>query len=189
MLFFLILPGFIWYRLFSNKPMHVSRFALGPILGSLIAFIFTPAFSIKLLNVPGLAGVDIQTKSILVGKSILDSIMAHSSVIWAAALFSIITMIAILFFEMEMPVSRIFFLISVIAGTVFFGYYVFYYFSSVYAFYAGTISILWKNRQIFAMLYFVLFAGLLAIFYLSGFLAFIYEVIKNHMYYRNMEET
>lgn len=188
MLFFLLLPAFIWFKLFSSKPLHVSRFVLGPVLGSLLAFLITPAFAIRRLTAGGLVGVDIQTKSILEGRNWLDNFMAHPTAIWVVTLAALTITLVIVFLEMERPTSRSVFLLAAIAGTVFLGYYVAYYFASVYAFYATAIGALWDAKQLFIVFYFILFAAILAVFYLAGFFGFMYEVIKNHLYYRSIEE-
>lgn len=181
MLFLLILPTFIWYRFFKKKHLHVSRTSLALVFSSLLCFALTPAFFIKRIKLRGLVGVDILTQSILKSSSIIDSVIQNreAAIILVAAL-SIILGLVLWILEFNKKIEKDIFVIAVLIGLVFFGFYTFYYFMSFWQYYLNTIIFLFKSNEVLIGVYFILFAIITLLFYIGGYSFFIYEVFKKH---------
>lgn len=188
MIFLLMLPSFIWYRFFKGRQLHVSGTLLALIFPSLLCFVLTPAFFIKRIKVPGLAGVDIITQSILKSFSLLgllikDRITAIIIVVSISLLLGII----IWLLELNQRLKKEVFIIAVLTGLIFFGFYIFFYFTSLYLYYIETIKFLFKSSDILIAFYFILFAMITTIFYVGGYIFFIYEVFKRHFFSSTQE--
>ena len=185
MLFLLVLPTFVWYRLFKKKMLHVSRTTLALVFSSLICFLLTPAFSIKKIQAAGIAGVDILTKSILNTDSIINMIiMDRVTSIIIVAIASLILGIILWALEFNKKIEKDAFIIAVLTGLIFFGFYIFYYFISLYQYYINTIKFLLGSSEFLIAFYFSLFAIMTVLFYVGGYIFFIYEFFKKHFFKR-----
>ncbi len=183
MIFLLILPAFIWYKFFKQRPLHVSRTALALVFSSLLCFLLTPAFFIKKISMQGLAGVDIQTQSILASKSLIDFLIkGRVAAIITVAMICIILGFIIWILEFSNKIGKDIFIIAVLIGLAFFSFYIFYYFLSLYQYYISTIILLIKSSEFLITFYFILFAMITILFYIGGYLLFIYEVFKKHFF-------
>ena len=183
MLFLLILPTFVWYRFFKGKLLHVSRTTLALVFSSLFCLALTPVLSIRKISSEALAGVDIVSQSILGSSSIIQVLFKDrmTSIIIVAAL-SIILGISIWLLEFNRKIEKDIFIIAVIIGLIFFGFYIYYYFMSLYSYYIQTIIYLATYKEFLLLLYFVLFALTTIAFYIGGYIFFIYEVFKRHWF-------
>ncbi|MBU1005350.1 MAG: hypothetical protein KJ561_05975 [Nanoarchaeota archaeon] len=183
MLFLLILPTFVWYRFFKKKLLHVSKTTLALVFSSLLCFLLTPAFFIKRITGSALAGVDLQTKSILSSSSFINWIIPDriTSIIIVAALAITLGIITWLL-EHNKKIEKDMFIIAVIIGLSFFGFYIYYYFMSLCSYYIQTIIYLATSKEILLLLYFALFALTTIAFYIGGYIFFIYEIFKKHWF-------
>jgi len=181
MIFLLVLPAFVFYRFFIGRPLHVPRTSLALVFSSLLCFALTPAFFIKKISQAGLAGVDISTKSILSSSSIIDTIIKErtTAIIVVASLCILLTLITWIL-EYNQTIEKDAFIIAVLIGMVFFGFYIWFYFVSLYQYYISTIIFLVKSSEYFISAYFLLFSMITILFYVGGYLFFIYEVFKRH---------
>ncbi len=183
MLFLLILPTFVWHRFFTRKPLHVSRNSLSLVFSSLLCFGLAPAFFIKRVSIKGLAGVDILTKSILSSPSLIDSLIKdRTTAIITVASLSIIFGLVLWILEFSKTIEKDAFMVAVLIGLVYFAVYISYYFISLYQYYTDTIIFLLKSSEFFLSFYFILFAMITLLFYVGGFLFFIYEFFKRHFF-------
>lgn len=183
MLFLLVLPTFIWYRFFKGKPLHISRTSLALIFSSLLCFVLTPVFFIRKINVKGLVGVDIITQSILSSRSAIDLLIKDRAVaITIVAVLSLILGLIIWLLEFNKKIEKDVFIIAVLIGLIFFGFYISYYFISLYQYYIDSIIFLLKSSEFLIAVYFILFAIITVLFYVGGYLFFIYEVFKRHFF-------
>jgi len=181
MLFLLILPTFVWYRYFTGRALNVSRTPLALVFSSLMCFALAPAFFIRRINIKGLAGVDILTKSILNSTSLIDTIIkTRTTAIITVVILSIIFGLIIWILEFNKTIEKDVFIVAVLIGVVYFGVYISYYFISLYQYYINTIIFLLKSSEFLLSFYFILFAMLTILFYVGGYLFFIYEVFKRH---------
>ncbi len=183
MLFLLILPTFVWYRFFKGRNLHIPNCLLALILSSLFCFILTPAFFIKKISSERLVGVDVLTQSVLKSHSIIDFIIKDRLMaIIAVCVLAIIFGLLIFSLEFMKKIKNDIFIISVLGGLIFFGYYLFCYFTSILTYYTNTTLFLFESNEFFIIFYFILFAAINILFYIGGYLFFIYEVFKRHFF-------
>ncbi len=183
MLFLLLLPALVWYRFFKGRPLHASRTSLALVFSSLLTFSLTPAFFIKKISLEGLAGVDIRTQSILSSHSVIDFLIRDKiTAITIVAALSILLGSIIWLMEYNKKIKKDTFIIAVLMGMIFFAFYIYSYFISLYQYYINTIIFLLSSSEFLIAFYFVLFAMLTIVFYIGGYLFFIYEVFKRHFF-------
>ena len=148
MLFLLVLPAFVFYRFFTRRPLHVPRTSLALVFSSLLCFALTPAFFIKKISQAGLAGVDISTKSILNSTSIIDILIKNrTTAIIAVASLCILIGLITWFLEYSQTIEKDAFILAVLIGMAFFGFYIGFYFISLYQYYINTIVFLIKSGK------------------------------------------
>ncbi len=181
MIFLLVLPAFVFYRFFIGRPLHVPRTSLAFVFSSLLCFALTPAFFIKKISQAGLAGVDISTKSILNSSSIIDAIIQNrtTAIIVVASICLLLGLVTWIL-EYSQTIEKDAFIIAVLIGMVFFAFYIWFYFISLYQYYISTIMFLLKSSEYFITFYFIIFAMITILFYVGGYLFFIYELFKRH---------
>lgn len=182
-IFLLVLPAWIWYRFFRKRPLHVSRTFLAWIFSSLLAALLAPAFFIERITLKDMAGVDILTQSILKSSSIIDFLIKdRMTAIGVAVLVSIAIGMVIWFLEFNKKIKKDIFIIAILIGLLFFGFYIYYYFISVYQYYIAAIISLIKLHEFLIVLYFILFAMFAIMFYIGGYALFVYEVFRRHFF-------
>ena len=183
MLFLLILPTFIWYRFFKKRLLHVSGILLASVFSSLLCFVLMPAFYINKIGVRGLVGVDIITQSILKSTSLINLLIADRlTSILVVAILCLILGLVIYLLDFNKKIWKDTFIVIVLAGLLFFGFYIFYWFMSSYQYYINAIIFLFESKEFFITFYFVLFAMISVLFYIGGYLFFVYEVFKRHFF-------
>lgn len=183
LLFLLLLPVFIWKRFFSGKLLHVSRTMLSLIFPSILCFLLMPAFYIKKITVKSLVGVDISTQSILNSTSLIDYLIQNRiTAVMIVAAISLLFIFLVWILEYSKIIEKDVFIVAVLVGLIFFGFYVFYYFVSYFGFYIAAITNLFRSNELFIGIHFVLFAIIHALFYVGGYLFFLYEVFKRHFF-------
>ena len=138
--------------------------------------IFKPHLSEKAAR-----GVDISSVSLLEGKSVLDRFFADKSgVIIAAAAISLIFGLLAYALSSSLRIKKELYAASVLFGLAFFTAYLFYFFSSLLAYFYGNIlnTLFTPHFPIAAV--FSIFLALAAIFYVLGYLFFLYEIIMEY---------
>lgn len=183
MIFLLVLPTFAWYRFFKGRPLHISRTSLSLISSSLLCFALMPAFFIKKISLKGLAGVDIKTQSILSSSSIIDLLIkSRTTAIIVVAALAVLLGVIIWLLEYNKTIEKDFFIILALIGLLFFGFYIYYYFISLYQYYINTIIFLLKSSEWLIAVYFIFFAIITILFYVGGYIFFMYEIFKKHFF-------
>ena len=181
MLFFLLMPSFIWYRLFKGSEIHVSSISLSIIVTSIFGFLVMPSFSIKNISNGSIVGVDILTKSIMSGGFL------NLGVLWVA-LFGLVLGGVLFFLDLDKVKRKKVFMAAVFGGMGFFFFYIYNFLSSIIGYYISVISLLFSSGSFMLLSYFVLFLIINLVFYIFGSVLFVYEVIKNHVFYRSYQE-
>tara|TARA_Y100000310_G_scaffold291943_1_gene320264 strand:+ start:3819 stop:5324 length:1506 start_codon:yes stop_codon:yes gene_type:complete len=172
MLFLLILPALIWYKLYQRKGFNVPHIALALFFCSVAVFLLMPSFRISSINKPILVGVDIQTYSILEsGKALLLPFII-SLVIGIAAF--------ILSFSHWLKEKMLILGILIIDG--FFGYYIYFYFKDISRYYLGSISTLILSPDFFIGLFLAMFYLVNIFLYVVGYIIFLSETKKEFRY-------
>ena len=115
----LILPGYIWYKLYKRQGFYVSHLKLSMFFVGIIIFCTAPAFSIRRITVPGLVGVDIVTQSIVSNTYLNVSFLVIVAMFCGAFVYA-------MSFTRWLKEKLILILIAIV--DIFFGYYVYSYF-------------------------------------------------------------
>jgi hypothetical protein len=181
LIFLLILPTFVWYRIYKKKALRIPRVPLALVFSSLLFFMLMPSFYLRKITVTGLVGVDILTKSIMSSPSVMDIFFQNKvTALYTAILLSILLGIVVFLLEYNRKAKKHLFIVAVFKGLVFFGVYMFYFFISFYQYFIDSIVILLKSEEWLIGYYFVLFATILIVFYIGGYIYFIYKVFHHH---------
>ena len=183
MLFFLLLPTFLWYVSWKKKQLQVSKYTLAIIVTAIITFILSPTITIKKIIIPTVVGVDMVTNSPLIdpswfyqliGKNISASMVTIGIALLMGALVYVL--------EEKKKIKKMVFLLTVCLGILYFGYYVTLFFLSLITNYWIVTNLLIQTKLFFLAFFFLLFGLMNILLYCGGYLLFIYEVIKNHLY-------
>jgi len=163
-------PGFIWYVLFKDKRFNISKVMIGLFFSSLVCFLMIPLFKIGRILSKNIVGVDIKTQSALATA--------------AYPLFSVVIIsigIGVLMYLLSQSER---FKPKLISFSIFiilfyFGKYVFFFFIDTSKYYIESIVENLKGNEYFIGIYLFIFLGLTILFYVGGFIAYIYEIFKN----------
>ena len=171
-----LIPAYIWYTIFKRRKGHAHRLLLSLFFMSLVCHVFTPLFNIKSMETPYLVGVDIITSSIM--QNLTMSLFLIVGISLAVGLFFYL-ITANKFLRREMTYG------AVVIGLVYLGKYIYYFFIDNVQYYLDTIHALVNSTNYFFALYFLMFFGIIMVFYIAGFIMFLYEIVK---YFRMSKE-
>ncbi len=173
----LVLPTFIWYKIYklrstkSNKHLpNWKGWHIGLVMSCIVVFFLMPIFKIVSIRSNDIVGVHLQTAPIL--QEQLASIP-----------FTLLVALGVFAFCMILGMvhditRRIMMLGPFFSAVVFFGAYIYFYFTSAFMYYAKVlVSIINAGGIQFAILptMFILFS-LTIIFFVTGFVSFLYEI-------------
>jgi len=173
MLFLLILPAYIWYKLYKRSGFFVSNKKLCIFFVAVMVFILAPVFKIKEMAVQGLVGVDIITSQ-------LSPNINLPLVVLPTLLFGIL----IYFLSFNHSIKEKLIGVGIVLIDIFFAIYIFYFFKSSASYYIETIKLLFNIKKYFIATYFILFFIMGALFYIVGFIIFLSETKKEFRYIR-----
>ncbi|MCK4521948.1 MAG: hypothetical protein KAU20_05205, partial [Nanoarchaeota archaeon] len=173
MLFLLILPAYIWYKLYKRTGFFVSNKKLCIFFISVTIFIMAPVFKIKEMAAEGLVGVDIITHQL--PPNISPPLIALSTLLIGALVY---------FLSFNHYLKERLMVLGIILIDLFFAAYIFYFFKSTASYYIETIKFLIYNLKYFIAFYFILFFIIMALFYMAGLIIFLLETKKEFRYIR-----
>ena len=183
MLFFLLLPTFIWYRFFSGRLVHVAKLTHAAIILGVTSFITFPLFKVQKINSQILVGADFTTRTLTETTSWLQYLIPNkTTAITIAALAILSITLTIYILENIDIIEKEIFLIAVLAGMAFFGYYVYLFFSDLTRYFFQTIAFLFSSGEYFITFFFVIFWLMNCILYVGGYFLFIKEIIHRHFF-------
>lgn len=171
-----LIPAYIWHTIFKGRKGHANRVLLSLFFMGLICHVFTPLFKIKSLETPYLVGVDITTSSVIPNLTLPLSLVAGISVV-VGIVFYFLTKNT--FLRREMTYG------AVIIGMIYLGKYIYYFFLDNIIYYLDAIHAFVATNSCFFAFYFLMFFGIVIVFYTAGFIMFVYEIIK---YFRMSKE-
>ncbi len=174
LLLLLVLPGYIWYKIFkmrhsSFEEMHYpdfSPFFLAFFFSSLTAFLTAPVYTLKGLKSGSLVGVDITSAPLSIAP-----VKAEVILLLSLSVFGVVFFLGL--FE---RVKKYLTLILLLSSVIFLGFYAWLYFISTFKYYLSQITSLFQENFFVLSFFFLLFLLINALFYISGFLIFIYEI-------------
>lgn len=178
---FLLIPAVVWARMFSRKELHFGRVFLFFIYSSAAAYILVPAYVIKPMSELSLTGVDILSVSVLESGSVLDPFFPDKpAAIISASLISIAFGLIMYILSSNPKIKKELYAISIIGGLAFYSVYLYYFFTSLMSYFYGTIQLtIFTPHFIIGVMLAVLLA-LSIIFYIGGYLMFLYEVVMEY---------
>lgn len=173
-LFFLLLfPSFIWYILFKAEKVKVNNTLLALFFSSLFVLLVAPVFLLRRLPPGERVGVDIITQPV--------------TNYFFPTYFSVIITAMLLFFVGKYLIHylrKASIMLGLITGLTFFGYYIFLFFSSLREYYStGIVHVFFSSSNLLSIQTFfsfilLLFFTITVMFYIGGFVLFMYEVRK-----------
>ncbi|MBS3142932.1 hypothetical protein J4464_06100 [Candidatus Woesearchaeota archaeon] len=164
-LFFLVLPAYMWYKIYNRKMVRIPRVFVGIFFASVVVFLLAPVFTIKPLLTHGLVGVDFVThtaqEKIPLSSVFLASLLAGVAA-WYSTRFRRYTIIA-----------------TMLIAHAFFGLYVYYFFRTTMAYYVDTFQFLVRfQNEYFISVFIFIFMAKTILFYVGSFLMFLYATRK-----------
>ncbi|MBR9703187.1 hypothetical protein GOV10_04065 [Candidatus Woesearchaeota archaeon] len=170
-------PGYIWYKIFrlrhEKHRRHHPRFApwlLGLLCASLLTAWLVPLISFQRLEIEGLIGVDFLTHSFSASGALIS---AQQALLLALIVFVVV------FVAAQFSIRRFLYIIPILSSVIFMGIYVFYFFASSFAYYLYTgLGAFMTGSYVLSGLMF-LFLLLTIVFYVSGYVFFLYEIIRD----------
>ncbi|MBN1502954.1 hypothetical protein JW930_05405 [Candidatus Woesearchaeota archaeon] len=164
----LLIPFLIWIKIFNKQRFHLPKWVLALFFSAIVCFLFSPVFKVSALKNLPITGVDITTHS-LQNYEIIP-IISIVSVLW----FFIIYVLS------SIPKIKNRIDDVVIFSSIFFlGQYVYYFYHSTLLYYIRDIYFLFQNSKILLMFYIILYLIMITLFYISGFILFVFEVLTS----------
>jgi len=186
----LLIPIIVWAQMFSQKEWHLNRIFLFFIYAPITAYLLLPAYTIKPLVEYSIKGVDITTNSILSSNLILDKILAvnREMLIAAVPLISLIIGLTVYALSSNDKFKRKFYSIAVASSLIFYLIYIYYFFTSSFTYFYDYILLTLPSRHFLIGITLLIFLMLSIIFYVLGYLMFVYEIIlgKNRFFKRKV---
>ncbi|MBW2974446.1 hypothetical protein KY366_01895 [Candidatus Woesearchaeota archaeon] len=172
MLFLLILPAYIWYRLYCGKGFFADSKKLSMFFASVLVFIIAPVFKLKDIKVESLIGVDITTSQ-------LNASTNLALVVFLSLLFGLV----VYFLSSSHWIKEKLIAMGIAVVDLFFVLYIFYFFRSTASYYVETIRfLLFSLKRYLVAFYFIIFLIVISLFYIVGFLVFLSETRKEFRY-------
>jgi len=170
MLLLLITPAALWYIIFTRTKFSIPR--LLPVLyfSSFACFLLSPVFVMKRVEIGALVGVDIITK---------DLLQATRLSINAVLVISLLIGVVVFLLSLNSWLRRRIVYGAVIFSLIFFAYYIYLFFIDVSSYYLQVVLENLGGSEFFIGAYFFIFLMLTILFYIGGFVIFIYELVEN----------
>ena len=181
LIIFLLIPIIIWVRMFSQKELHFNRIFLFFIYSSAVAYMLLPGYIIKPLSESSITGVDILSVPLLESKSILNNFFPNKSIIIiAVSLISILFGLIIYILSSNYKIRKELYAISIIGGLTFYTIYLYYFFGSLLIyFYDNILNMIFTFHFLIGFVL-VVFLVMSTIFYIVGYLMFLYEIVMEY---------
>ena len=174
--FLLALPGWIWYKLFKIRSTQshehlpdLAGWKIGLILSSIAVYYFVPVFQVSAFTEGGLVGVNLTSLPLSPGD-------APTGILVLAI---IILLGCILAAKLHDYTRKLLMLGPFLAAVFFFGFYIYHYFASSFTYYITQIIMLAKDGTYLLLPIFGLFFLFTTIFFITGFLSFLYELWRD----------
>ena len=187
LIIFLLIPVIIWAQMFSKKEFHFNRILLFFVYSSAAAYILLPGYIIKPIeperpfsNSP-MIGVDISSVSLLKSNSILSAFFSDKiSIIIAVSLISLIFGLVICILSRYFKIRKELYALSIIGGLTFYTITLFYYFKSLLLYFYESIFRIMPLKHFIIGIILLIFLALSIIFYIGGYLMFLYEIVMEY---------
>lgn len=163
----LFFPSLVWYNLFKNRDIHLSKGFILTFYTSVTAFLIAPVFKLKEIKSDTFVGVDIYTNRIL------ENLKINLPLVLLAIIA--VGIIVLLLYKYETSKDLVI-IASVAYCLVFFATYIYYFSTSLISYYILKIIALTQISEYFIVTLFFIFLGLSILFYIGTFIYFVYEI-------------
>lgn len=181
LIIFLVIPIIVWAQMFLKRELHMKRIFLFIIYSSIISYLLLPGFKIGQLSDKSIVGVDISTISLLESNSFLSNLIIDKQMLIIVVLLISLTIgLTAYLLSINKKIRRELYAVSILAGLVFYTFYIYYFFISLANYLYGNIIILLPSKHFLIGLTLVLLLFLSILFYVGGYLLFIYEIVMEY---------
>ncbi|MBN2367666.1 CPBP family intramembrane metalloprotease [Candidatus Woesearchaeota archaeon] len=175
----LIIPFYIWYRIFKKKPVIFRKFDIALFFSSMVVFLFMPVFRISALKDQVITGVDITTQTL--PNLQYAPMIALASLLWFLIIF---------LFSMSEKIKIRLEEVIILSAIVFLVMYIYYFFNSTLFYYLDTIKFLFFESKFVLMMYLALYLCIITLFYVSGIIIYIFEVLSSeHVSFQELKRS
>lgn len=181
LIIFLLIPIIVWISMFSHKEFHFNRIFLFFIYSSAAAYLLLPAYVIKPLSESSINGADIISMSLLESRSFINVFFPDkTTVLILVPLISILFGMIIYFLSSNFKVKRELYAISIIGGILFYAIYLYHFSTSLISYFYENIMGKILTPYFLIGITFTIFLVLSVIFYVGGYMMFLYEIIMEY---------
>lgn len=164
-LMLMILPAYVWWKLYKRQGFKVSPLALSVFFASVSVLLISPVMGMSPIETTGegeLVGVDFTTQGVS-GNALVAFIVSV-----ALGMFAYFT-------AKSHWARRKLTLIAVVVMDALFALYIYFFFVSLWEYYTSAIVLLLRNSYFFIGSYMLMFFAVTIVFYVGGFLIFLLE--------------
>ena len=177
LLIFFLIPLIVWIRMFSQKELHLNRIYLFFIYASALTYAILPGYSIKQISSSDIIGADINSNSILSVKSVLDVYFDRETLVMVAVLLSLMIGLIVYLLSLNHRVKKEAYALAIVIGLVFYAAYIYNFFLSLMGYLFDAISAMITASNLILAGLFVIFAIFSILFYIGGYMVFLYEIV------------
>lgn len=177
LLIFFLIPVVVWARMFSQRELHLGRIYLFFIYASAFMYILLPGYSIKQIANSDVIGADITSSSIFGVQSVLGGYFReHETFIALAVLLSLVLGLVICLLSLNQRLRKEAYALAIVLGLAFYAVYLYNFFISLMRYLFGVISAMMDAGNLILTFLFMIFAVFSILFYIGGYLVFLYEI-------------
>jgi CAAX prenyl protease-like protein len=163
----LFIPFYMWLKIITQKEISFNKYFIALLFSSVFCFLISPVLKIEALKNQALVGVDITTQGLNnIGNLYFIAIFSVFILIISWILFS--------FDSLKNKSSKI----VVFFSTIFFGIYIYKFYSSTLLYYLSTIQYLFSNNNFLIAFYMMVYLLTTTLFYIGGFILLVFEICK-----------
>jgi hypothetical protein len=182
MAIFLLIPIIVWWRIFTQKDLHLNRGALFLMYAAGAAFFLLPAYDVGPLDEEKrIVGVDIFTFSVMDSPSPLERLLPERTMlIVVVAVLSLLLGVLAMLLAINARGRKELYAFAIACSLLFFGFYLYEFMGSVLLYLGESAAQLFAAQAwVLAVLFGMLFI-LSILFYIVGYFLFLYEVIMEY---------
>ncbi|MBI2655948.1 hypothetical protein HYX06_06015 [Candidatus Woesearchaeota archaeon] len=181
LLILFLIPIIVWIRMFSQKGLHLNRIYLFFIYASVLMYISLPGYSISRISSSDVIGADINSRSILGIQSVLRLYFPERETLVAfAVLLSLALGLIVYLLSLNHRVKKEAYALAIVLGLAFYAAYFYNFFISLIGYLFDTISAMTNSGNLILAALFMIFAVFSILFYIGGYLVFLYEIIMEY---------
>jgi hypothetical protein len=154
-------PAYVWSRHFMTKKMQVKHI-IWVFFGSIAVFLMLPVLRLGRVKVQGVLGADITTQQIpTLGN------------VWPVLLIGLL--VCAIFYLLVRRNRERSLTVALLVVFLYFGIYLYHFFASLAMYYSSSVGMLAQHGRYFIALHMMLFFVVTILFYVCGYLMFLYK--------------